>query len=432
MQENTTILYISVKEGIDLPKDPFLIFPSFEKAFYFEQPDKEIIYCAIGSLIDLSSDNGYDFKSVKEKIKDIKIEFTDNSYDNLDFPIVLGGMKFPGIQDDTSEDWKDYENSDWFIPKYFLMRRNYKNYFISFSKEKNIYNDLYKEFLSEWCNENYMVQDNHEAYLTQNILKYKWHLLVEKAVAEIKKGTFSKVVLSRKVDLDIKGEINFNKTISSLRKLYKSCTLFVYKSKDSYFFGATPEKAASIKNGIAEFDALAGSAPRGIDKLTDSRYEKYLLNSIKDRDEHNYVIEYIKNESAALVKEFAISETIVKKLNNIQHLFTGISAEIKDTSFIFPLLDKVIPTPAVCGLPKQAALDFIINNEGYTRGLYSGVIGWFNLKYEGEFMAALRSALYKKNKLSIFAGCGIIEDSDPAKEYEETELKLLPIMSIFL
>lgn len=426
-------LFASIQEVNNFTIDIFEALNSFEKSFYFEQPDKEITYCGLGSLISFSSDKDYGFTQLGEKVKNISLEINEPEFKDLLFPVVLGGMKFPKSSSVSDDGWCDYKNSDWFVPEYLLLIKKGKCRFISFGTEKANAGKSFDEFKCKLENSKEKKTANKpEVYPIQNISKYKWHLLVDNAVSEIKKNTFSKVVLSRKAGIDIIGEMNFRSVMEELRDSYVTCTLFIFKSGGSHFFGATPEKAASFMNGIAEFDALAGSAPRGFDKLTDSRYEKYLLNSTKDRDEHNYVISYIKNESASLVKDFVITETVVKKLNNIQHLFTGISAEIKEPSFMFPLLDKVIPTPAVCGLPKESALDFIIENEGYSRGLYAGTIGWFNLNYEGEFMAALRSALYKNNKLSIFAGCGIVENSDPATEYEETELKMQPIRSIFL
>ena len=95
------------------------------------------------------------------------------------------------------------------------------------------------------------------------------------------------------------------------------------------------------------------------------------------------------------------------------------------------LLKDLYPTPAICGFPKETALHFIKKSENYRRGLYSGIIGWFNLEENGEFVVALRSALAVNNKIIAFAGNGIVDDSNPETEFKETELKLKTILSLF-
>ena len=121
----------------------------------------------------------------------------------------------------------------------------------------------------------------------------------------------------------------------------------------------------------------------------------------------------------------------IKKLNNIQHISTSISAKMNSNNTPLNIIKELSPTPAVCGIPKEVSLNLIKKLENYYRGLYSGIIGWFNFNDEGEFAVAIRSALTYGNKLIAFAGSGIVEKSDPDLEYEETELKLKPILSIF-
>ncbi|MGE5438824.1 MAG: chorismate-binding protein, partial [Bacteroidota bacterium] len=98
---------------------------------------------------------------------------------------------------------------------------------------------------------------------------------------------------------------------------------------------------------------------------------------------------------------------------------------------IFAIMEGLHPTPAVCGVPQADAMNVIKKMEDYHRGMYAGIVGWFNFKKEGEFAVAIRSALLKGRKLYAFAGGGIVEGSDPAAEYKETELKLKPILALF-
>jgi len=122
---------------------------------------------------------------------------------------------------------------------------------------------------------------------------------------------------------------------------------------------------------------------------------------------------------------------IVKKLPNIQHLQTSVTGKLKSKDLIFKIISSLFPTPAVCGIPKEQSLKMIEKTEDFDRGLFAGVIGWFNADNYGEFFVTIRSALVKDNKLYAYAGCGIVEGSDPKEEYEETQLKLKPILSLF-
>ena len=157
-----------------------------------------------------------------------------------------------------------------------------------------------------------------------------------------------------------------------------------------------------------------------------------LLASAKDKAEHYFVIDHIKNALSSVCKEITEKEKLtIKKLSNIQHLLTIISAKLKPESSLFSVIKKIYPTPAICGSPQNEALHFIKKHENFRRGLYSGIIGWFNLENEGDFVVALRSALTYGNMLIAYAGSGIVQNSEADPEFAETELKLKPILSLF-
>ncbi len=104
---------------------------------------------------------------------------------------------------------------------------------------------------------------------------------------------------------------------------------------------------------------------------------------------------------------------------------------MKESPKYFQLINSIFPTPAICGIPTRQSLNELKTLEGFDRGLYSGIVGSFNLSGDAEFFVAIRSALVSENKLTAFAGCGIVEESNPVEEYTETDLKLQPIISLF-
>ena len=151
---------------------------------------------------------------------------------------------------------------------------------------------------------------------------------------------------------------------------------------------------------------------------------------VKENEEHRIVVDQIKRKLEPLMNEIDISITPdIMKLTNVQHLKTPISGYLENVQHILELVNILHPTPAVAGTPTDRAMAIIQELENNDRGWYSGPIGWFELNGNGEFYVALRSALVKDEEAHIFAGGGIVSESIPEKEWDETELKLLPMLS---
>ena len=171
---------------------------------------------------------------------------------------------------------------------------------------------------------------------------------------------------------------------------------------------------------------------RGENPDQDKALENDLLSSEKNNVEHDAVIDYIRKSVNEFVEKIeVVKNPIVKKLPNIQHLQTSVTGTLKSKEQIFKIISALFPTPAVCGIPKELSLKMIEKTEDFDRGLFSGIVGWFNADYYGEFFVTIRSALVKDNKLYAYAGCGIVDGSDPKEEFEESVLKLKPILSLF-
>ncbi len=156
-----------------------------------------------------------------------------------------------------------------------------------------------------------------------------------------------------------------------------------------------------------------------------------MLNSSKLNHEHDLVVHQMKKAISKYVTKIFTDKIPVKKLKNIQHLHTILNSELLADTNMFEIIEAIYPTAAICGEPRDKALSLLKKIEDYNRGLYSGIIGYFNLSDEGEFVIGIRSALLYENKLFAYAGCGIVEGSNSEKEFEETELKLRAILSFF-
>jgi menaquinone-specific isochorismate synthase len=113
---------------------------------------------------------------------------------------------------------------------------------------------------------------------------------------------------------------------------------------------------------------------------------------------------------------------------NLQHLHTPVEGVLKEEAHILQLVEQLHPTPAAGGLPRQSALSLIRAYESFDRGWYAGPLGWIDRRGSGEFVVGIRSALLRGNQALLYAGCGIVADSDPQREYEESNLKLRPML----
>ncbi len=157
----------------------------------------------------------------------------------------------------------------------------------------------------------------------------------------------------------------------------------------------------------------------------DARLGQALLDSAKDRHEHQLVVEAIRTALEPFSEVLEIPDAPgLKRLARVQHLNTPIRARLADAGGILRLLQALHPTPAVGGYPRSAALDYIRQHEGMDRGWYAAPLGWLDGEGNGDFLVALRSALLTPGRGYLFAGCGLVGDSEPAHEYRETCLKL--------
>ena len=172
--------------------------------------------------------------------------------------------------------------------------------------------------------------------------------------------------------------------------------------------------------------AIAGSAPRGADPESDARFAAALLASEKDREEHAVVVDTLRAELAPDRRDADRRRGARGswRSRHVQHLVTPMTGTLREEAGLLGLAGLLHPTPAVGGEPRDIALALIAEHEGFDRGWYAGPIGWLGADGDGELMVALRCALVRGREAVLFAGCGIVADSDPAREWEESRLKL--------
>ena len=255
---------------------------------------------------------------------------------------------------------------------------------------------------------------------------------IDAALEQIRAGAFGKVVPARQVTVRLAGSPGSAAATELLRRLaagYPTATTFAVSCGDRTLLGATPELLVRTGDGIAEADALAGSCPRGNDDAQDAALAQAMLANRKERLEHDTVVEHLRTgmTTAGVRLDPCPAEPHVRSLPAIQHLCTPVRGHLPTAAgTIFELAHALHPTPAVAGQPVAPALDFLRRHESPGRGWFAGPVGWTDLAGNGEFCMALRSGLLdpETNEISLFAGSGVVEGSDPVAELRETASKL--------
>ena len=257
--------------------------------------------------------------------------------------------------------------------------------------------------------------------------------LVNSAVGAIEQGELQKVVLARTLALD--GELDTVAVLDRLRRRNPACATFAFTSGPATFLGATPEELVTLDGPRLHTVALAGTAPRGDSPEADERLAAGLLASAKNRSEHGFVVDGIIDALSGLgLVDPAPAEPGLMRLNRVQHLRTPITAQVQrrrtgaSDMDVLRAAGVLHPTAAVGGAPTGAALEFIAGHEGFDRGWYAAPVGWCDLDGNGELGVALRCALTGPRGTHLFAGAGIVVDSDPDGELGETAMKLRSLL----
>jgi menaquinone-specific isochorismate synthase len=259
----------------------------------------------------------------------------------------------------------------------------------------------------------------------------QWERAVATAVDRIKAGRLQKVVLARDLYASASGLIDERLLLARLADRYPDCYTFACGG----LVGATPELLIKRQGLQISSLVLAGTAPRGDDPERDAALGTALLASAKDTEEHGYAAAGVRESLAPLCDQLTVAlRPALLRLANVQHLATTISGRLAvgadgTSPSVLALADALHPTAAVCGTPAETAMELIRELEGMDRGRYAGPVGWVDSAGNGEWGIALRCAELDGTRARLFAGGGIVTDSDPEAELAETQAKLRPMQS---
>ena len=387
--------------------------------FYMNFPNDKIIYLGIGKEISQKISSKKDLSNIIQN----KYTVINNNNQKLEF---FGGIAF-NLKDESFFPWKNIDKGEFYIPKILIKENNtieftYSRYIDNSIQKKSILKDYKHSLLliKKQKIKNIKPPNIYQKYEIPN--KKKYLESIQKIIKKIKTTKLDKVVISRLVKYNLSSKICTDKFINYLNKTHKNCfNFFICFNKNHTFIGSSPEKLISLKNKSYSIDAIAGSSSN-----------KRELKSKKEINEHTYVTKHIYDRMIKISTKFNQSKKPgILKLNYINHLYTKISGRLKNKTHILALLSNLYPTPALLGDSSDMALKYIKKTEKSDRGWYAGAIGMYDENGDGKFYVPIRSGIIKNKNLLLFTGSGIVSQSNPEKEWDETTLKLEHILSYF-
>lgn len=422
--------------------EAFLAAARGRERFYWR--DDEVTFVGIGVAAEIIAWGEGRFQTVREKAQALfnGVQVLDGDgfkTEPLAYPRLFGGFSF---QPDfiTEHTWAKFAPAYFVLPHFQMMRKGEESWLtinIQLSADEALHEDELRTALEEQC------AFIHELPLVTagspqppRDVNYpmsldKWSAMIEAAVREMRDGALNKVVLSRVCELRFDENVDVDSALAYLNEAYTGCYRFLFEPIPHLaFFGATPELLLNVEGDQIRTMALAGTIKRGETSADDAALAATILADPKERYEHQLVVDGIRERLTPLTTELNIgTEPGILQLKNLQHLYTPVSGALREKSGVLPLLEIMHPTPALGGQPREAALDFIRRAEPVPRGWYASPVGWIDSNLDGTFAVAIRSAVSQNERVWLYSGAGIVEKSQPQKEWDETALKFKPMLN---
>src|SRR3989338_5822065 len=339
-----------------------------------------------------------------------------------------GGMNFQYPATDAN--WRSFGSYRFIIPRFELLRQD--------GQTVLAFNIAFKDICKETID---AILEELKAMFFSPATTYRrppkvlrradfpdrqgWEEAFAKTKGESGKFHYGKIVLARKSVFDFDVYIDPVALIKHLKDKTPQCFHFCFQTgKTTAFLGATPERFYKRDRRTIETEAVAGTSRRGVSHEEDAALERELMNCSKNALEHRYVVDAIREALGGLCADVrADAKARLVKLEGGQHLVTRFQGTLRPCVCDDEIIGRLHPTPAVAGCPKEEVLRAIKEIEPFDRGWYAGPVGYVGYE-QSEFAVAIRSALDNRDKLSLYAGGGIVEGSTAEGEWNEIETKI--------
>ena len=358
--------------------------------FFFEKRDENQTIATIGAVETFSS------------LEEAQAFVQSNSLS------LVGGIQFEGL-------------CQFVLPRLMLVKNSQKltaYLTLNISEQTVDFTDIFAEQGTAFFVQNHQILPPQPACTFE-----QWKANIEQAIIQIKSGDLRKVVLANATQLTFENHISAYDLVEQSREINLGCYHFLWaENAQNAFVGSTPERLYYRKGNQLFTEALAGTVAVSDNPIETEKNAQWLLKDTKNIYENQLVVEDIEAHLNAYVEEFEVHSPEIKRLHNVQHLRRQIEAILKADVLDQDCLRQIHPTAAIAGLPRAKAKQFIAKNEPFKRGWYAGTLGIFNLQ-EAEFCVTLRSAKIEHNQITLYAGAGIVAESESVSEWQEIERK---------
>ncbi|MEN8233368.1 MAG: isochorismate synthase [Actinomycetota bacterium] len=392
----------------------------FEGAFYFSSPEGSSAG-GLGVAVKASASGSSRFASLRAAVE------------ALDLPgpfRVFTGFSF-AADGPQSEPWSSFGSADAVLPMATVLRRGDERHLLLAIPAGVDEGEIVDRLLGLESPDDPPYPNLGGHNLESSPPVAEWTTAVAEAVQAIADDAIRKVVLARSVVIrSDEAPAGFD-VVAHLDRLYRQCFGFGWQANGATFVGASPELLVRIEDGTVTTNPLAGTSRRGEGDEEDRLLAEALLRSEKDRIEHRFVVDDIVERLGPLTEDLVVPDgPSLKRMATVQHLSTRIVGGARPAVHVLDLVEALHPTPAVGGTPRAEAQAFIDKAEAFDRGWYTGGIGWIDGEGAGEFAIGLRCGLLEGTRAHVFAGAGIVADSEPDAELVETRLKLRPLLEL--
>ncbi|MCW3976430.1 MAG: anthranilate synthase component I, partial [Candidatus Bathyarchaeota archaeon] len=322
------------------------------------------------------------------------------------------------------------------LPERALDDQNFPDIEVGVFDDGIVYDHRNKHAFYYHLNENRLAEidkllqesDNYESLshkqLKVNITKERFERAVEKAKEYITAGDIFQVVLSKRYDFQIRGDlIGFYR---NLREINPSPYMYFLKSGEHQIVGSSPEMLVRVENRVVETFPIAGTRPHVKNPIENKRLTEELLSDPKERAEHVMLVDLGRNDIGKVSKFGSVHLPEFMKVHqysHVQHIVSRVVGDLRDECDCYDALRAVFPAGTVSGAPKVRAMEIIEELEPTRRGPYAGAVGYFSYNGNADFAITIRTLIANGDKAHIQVGAGIVADSDPEKEWFETEHK---------
>ncbi len=392
----------------------------FEGAFYFSSPDGSAVG-GVGIAAKASASGFERFERLRSAVDAWSLPEPFRAFAGFSF----------SADGPTSEPWSSFGSADAVLPIATLLSRGVDRHLLLALPEGVDEDSIVEQLRSLETPPDPVYPNLGDHTLESYPPVAEWTHAVAEAIAAIEDETIRKVVLARSVIVRSDTAPDGFNVVSHLERSYRQCFSFGWRVNAATFVGASPELLIRSSNGAIASNPLAGTAPRGEGEAEDRLLAEALMRSEKDRVEHRYVVDDVAERLEQHADDLVVpAEPSLKRMATVQHLSTRIDGTARPGVHVLDLVDALHPTPAVGGTPRDPALAFIEQAEPFDRGWYTGGIGWIDGSGDGEFAIGLRCGLLEGTNAHVFAGAGIVADSDPDAELLETRLKFRPMLEL--